>query len=326
MYYYIFLILLLLFLILFIIYYFFNNIKFNFINNNDDLPILRNYNPSIIVKSKNNIYSYIINNEDDDIIMTFRNNLDFSFYNSKIYICNYLLKYNTINNIQLIQHNYSKTFEDSRLFSFNNNLYLSMTDVIIDNNILTPKMIVMNYDTKTLYINNYLNNIKNKLKWEKNWQYFEHNNKFYLLYSIQPFIIYEINNTTFDIIDIVVNYKWNNFNNFKLRCSTPPIFLNNVFYILSHYYYYKNNIKYYNVIIITFNENFKIINYTINPIFDNNKAIIYYPCGFIYNKIDNNFIISCGIDDKFISIIKINKFILDVKLYLSTFYKILKIK
>ena len=65
---------------------------------------------------------------------------------------------------------------------------------------------------------------------------------------------------------------------------------------------------------MTFDENFNILNYTLYPLYDNTKYKIVYSTGFIYNKLDNNFIILSGIEDKYLNLIKVNKRLLDIQL------------
>ena len=298
-------------LIIFICFYFIyknNIIGFPYCYNltNKNSPPDNNFNPGIIVYD-NNRYTNIIKTNNYSCKVIFRNEEYKLSHNSKIYESNFdINKYNLYDIKLKFDSNYG--YEDPRFFVFDNKLYISMTK--INKNVFIPKVVVVDYDNNIEYNFPYLNNIKGITHPEKNWQFFQYLNKYYLLYSISPFIIYEIDRN-FNIIKKIKETNWNHKYVDNLRCSAPPIFINGVFYCIIHSFDIK---KLYNTYFITFNENFDILGYTLYPLFDYNKYKIIFSTGFIYNKLNNNFIILSGVEDKYINLIKVNKTLLDIQL------------
>jgi len=268
-----------------------------------------NFNPGIIIY-ENNKYTNIITTNNFNCKVLFRNcenNLEYS----KIYECNYdINKYNLYDIKLKYDININYCYEDPRLFVLNNKLYISMTK--LNKNGLIPKMVVVDYANNIEYNFPYLNNIKGIDHIEKNWQFFQYLNKYYLLYSIYPFIIYEIDKN-FNIIKKIKETVWKHKYVEILRCSAPPIFINGVFYCIVHSFDFDIK-KIYNTYFITFNENFDILGYTLYPLYDNNKYYIIFSTGFLYNKLNNSFIILSGVEDKYINLVKVNKILLDIQL------------
>lgn len=320
----IFLLIIYIVLIFFYILYKKNIIGFPFCYNitNINSPPYLNYNPGIIIY-ENNKYSNIIRTNNYICKVAFRNE-EFRFTNSKIYEGTFdINKYNLFD-IKLkydVYYNFNDPrfyyYEDPKFFVFDNKLYVSMTK-ITKNNLFIPKNVVLEYDNENSieYNFDYLNNIKGIYNREKNWQFFQNLNKYYLLYSIYPFIIYEIDKN-FNVIQKVKEVNWEHKYQKILRCNAPPIFINGIFYCIIHSY----NNGFYNTYFMTFNENFDILGYTLYPLFDNNKYRIIFSTGFIYNKLDNNFIILSGVDDKYMNLVKVNKRLLDIQLnIINKFY------
>jgi hypothetical protein len=274
--------------------------NYSYILKNKNFPPGNNFNPGIIIY-ENNKYTNIITTNNYNCKVIFRN--EESKFDSKIYECNCDINKLYLYNIKL-KYDINNCYEDPRFFVFNNKLYISMTKL---NKIeFIPKMVVVDYDNNIEYNFPYLNNIKGIDHSEKNWQFFQYLNKYYLLYSIFPFIIYEIDKN-FNIIKKIKETIWKHKYVEILRCSAPPIFINGVFYCIVHSI--KNNL--YNTYFITFNENFDILGYTLYPLYDNNKYNIIFSTGFIYNKLNNSFIILSGVEDKYINLLKVNKRLLD---------------
>jgi hypothetical protein len=280
---------------------------------NKNSPPDNNFNPGIIIY-ENNKYTNIITTNNYNCKVVFRNEEYKLSYNSKIYECNFDINKYNLYDIKL-KYDINNGYEDPRLFAFNNKLYISMTK--INKNVFIPKVVVVDYDNNIEYNFPYLNNIKGINHPEKNWQFFQYLNKYYLLYSIFPLIIYEIDKN-FNIIKKIKETIWKHKYVENLRCSAPPIFINGVFYCIVHSFDVK---KLYNTYFITFNENFDILGYTLYPLYNNNKYNIIFSTGFIYNKLNNNFIILSGIEDKYINLVKVNKRLLYIQLnFINKFY------
>lgn len=263
------------------------------------------YNPGIIIY-ENNKYTNIITTNNYNCKVVFRNEEYYLSYKNKIYECNCDINNYNLYDIKL-KYDINNCYQDPRFFVFNNKLYISMTKL----NKILPKMVVVDYDNNIEYNFPYLNNIKGIDHAEKNWQFFQYLNKYYLLYSIYPFIIYEIDKN-FNIIKKIKETIWKHKYVEILRCSAPPIFINGVFYCIVHSF--DINSSKYNTYFITFNEKFDILGYTLYPLYDNNIYNIIFSTGFIYNKLNNNFIIFSGVEDKYINLVEVNKRLLDIQL------------
>jgi hypothetical protein len=262
-----------------------------------------NFNPGIIIY-ENNKYTNIITTNNYNCKVIFRN-YEYNSADSTIYECNCDINKYNLYDIKL-KYDIHYCYEDPRFFVFNNKLYISMTK--LNKNNFIAKIVVVDYNNNIEYNFSYLNNIKGIEHSEKNWQFFQYLNKYYLLYSIFPFIIYEIDKN-FNIIKKIKETIWKHKYVEILRCSAPPIFINGVFYCIVH----SINRKY-NTYFITFNKKFDILGYTLYPLYDNNIYNIIYSTGFIYNKLNNSFIILSGVEDKYINLIKVNKRLLDIQL------------
>lgn len=268
-----------------------------------------NFNPGIIIY-ENNKYTNIITTNNYICKVIFRN-YEYNSADSNIYECNCDINKYNLYDIKL-KYDIHYCYEDPRFFVFNNKLYISMTK--LNKNNFIAKIVVVDYDNNIEYNFPYLNNIKGIEHAEKNWQFFQYLNKYYLLYSIFPFIIYEIDKN-FNIIKKIKETIWKHKYVKILRCSAPPIFINGVFYCIVHSFYI-NEIynRIYNTYFITFNKNFDILGYTLYPLYDNNIYNIIFSTGFIYNKLNNSFIILSGVEDKYINLIIVNKRLLDIQL------------
>ena len=264
-----------------------------------------NFNPGIIIY-ENNKYTNIITTNNYICKVIFRN-YEYNSADSNIYECNCDINKYNLYDIKL-KYDINYCYEDPRFFVFNNKLYISMTK--LNKNNFIAKIVVVDYDNNIEYNFPYLNNIKGIEHTEKNWQFFQYLNKYYLLYSIFPFIIYEIDKN-FNIIKKIKETIWKHKYVKILRCNAPPIFINGVFYCIVHSCDIN---RIYNTYFITFNKNFDILGYTLYPLYDNNIYNIIFSTGFIYNKLNNSFIILSGVEDKYINLITVNKRLLDIQL------------
>ena len=182
---YIFLIILILIFLISLYYSKKNILGFSLCYNltNKNLPPDYNFNPGIIIY-ENNKYSNIIKTNNYNCKFVFRNNQYNSYYyNSKIYEANFDINKYNLYNIKL-KYNNNYGYEDPRLFSFDNKLFISMTK--LNKTTLISKVVVLEYDNESNieYNFNYLNNIKGINHKEKNWQFFQHYNKYYILYVL----------------------------------------------------------------------------------------------------------------------------------------------
>lgn len=164
---------------------------------------------------------------------------------------NLLLEFDNINNKiinqkNIIMNNIStniaeQRFEQFRIFLHNNQIYsnhsfITPMENLKDNNVdgnIFDRVALSILDVESGYLN-ILNKISSLDKinihyFERNWSFYSVNNKIYLIYTIEPFIIFisEDNGLTFNMVhQLNYNIKWQNYisnNNVKFRNSCNPI-------------------------------------------------------------------------------------------------------
>ena len=271
--------------------------NFKFLRHN--LPFGFNCNAGLIVKSKKK-YSYTIQYEKDQILICFRNNvLPGYITSSKTYICE-LDKYFNVKKAKPL-YVVADDYEDGRLFCLQNDLFLSASKNLKD---YVTKQDVIRLRDKAFFRSS-LNNIKGKFHTEKNWQFFEWNSRCYVIYSVMPLTIYELDQD-FEVRKLIVSHKWLRKDGIELRCSTPPVYVAGAFYMVVHSIDYRSYM-------LMFSADFNSLACTTYPICESArcKYYIYFPCGLLYDERVNNFIISIGINNRRIGIMKMSKHEID---------------
>lgn len=231
--------------------------------------------PSLLILNVDAKYTTVINNKNDKILLVYKEN-----ENGLIYYT-----YLDVNNCQVIKNdnNYLKMLydlkgiEDPQLFSFKYRLYLKSK--------INDDLRILSLQTKKTY----LSNINEAV-------FFSFNNKYYALTSLNPLIIYELDDNTFIInnkID-VLNHKFETYKTLKM--TTTPINNNNILYIIG--IDEKEKIQLISLNLTTFSD-IRIIDTNIK--IENNN----YPTGFIYNNLTKQFYICITINNK-IKILKYN--------------------
>jgi hypothetical protein len=212
-------------------------------------------NPSIIGYTNNGIYTNIIKNKKDKILITFvndNNDLNATFlYSSTFQIIDK-------NNISTIINN--NPLPPSLLFAFNFNLCLAMEKKIFS------------LFSKLTYSIKYTD-----------FSFFSFQNEYFIISSLSPLIINKIN-TNFHILNEIININWND--DISINIKSNPIFINGFFWIIG-----TNDNNLFFIIFDIINK--KIINFfKINIYFNICKGLIYnsYNETFIipvikYNKI-----------------------------------------
>lgn len=172
---------------------------------------------------------------------------------------------NTINEEKM------EKFEDFRHFTFNYKQYITHTH-IKNTNISTAISEISNFNISKTYVPEILNFQLKKI--EKNWSYLEYNHNLFLIYSINPFIVFKMTNNLFEF-ELFKNIKHNifasKFSSAFLSNSINPIDINeNYFYHIIHFNGGNKTYKHYSLLI---NKNTllpeKISKY---PIFEKNNC------------------------------------------------------
>jgi hypothetical protein len=276
----------------------YTNKKIKIININKKLFIKNNFNPSIIFEC-NGVYTNIIDEiyPECNIIMSYRSSEAQYDLFSKIYI----KKKNKITyskdsdelNIIIDDVNYqyigsdNNGYEDSRFCIIKNNLFLLYS--VFNSNPLNIKVdqVISNY-------NNYNNQLSlrglklNKI--EKNWILFENNNQIFLIYNFLPKLtIYSVDNNNYCKLFMEKVYDTP-----IIRGGVTPILVDDIFYFFGHT---QKNRKYFLTVTIMKKNNFEIIGYNCDLLFNVITTKIVYCRGALYIKSLKRFILSVGIND-----------------------------
>jgi hypothetical protein len=276
-----------LFLIFFVFYYNKKDKNNNLIIIEDNLTKGINKYPSLLILNNEAKYTNIIKNKNDKILLTYKNN-DENIYYSYLNLDNCQIVNDNENDNEPYKLINEKNLNNSRLFSFNYMLFLSSN---YENKVKITSIQTFNSFESNL---NLINTYKNK-----DWCFFSYKNKFYVIYSISPFIIYEIEEKTFDIISKVIHQEWIHE---ELQLGTTPVLIGKKFYMVA---ILPNN----KMIFVVFNAfDFKLYAYSNEYICEDDKCTsnIYIPFGLVYNKLNNFFYISINIENYKIGILKIN--------------------
>jgi len=180
--------------------------------------------------------------------------------------------FNEIHFKYLYPTNYNSKYigiEDIRLFNFNDDIYFIG---IFYNQELEKKQIVSN---KYMYSNDYYPIIinltfKTDFKWEKNWVFFNNNDKLNIVYKWYTIYICEINyeNQQLNLIQTIDNLP-SIFKDF--RGSTNGLhFDNKIWFIVHQQNSIINNIKSYVHNFVVFDKNMKLLGYSKTFKFENN--------------------------------------------------------
>lgn len=142
---------------------------------------------------------------------------------------------------------------------------------------------------------------------QKNWTFFEEIDIIHILYNIMPFEVYLWDQN--DEYCILTNRTWHHPErpNLKLRGGTPPIKINSVYYTFVHSTDYE-------VYCLTFHPStLAVISVSRDPLLPNRgkKQDIHFPCGCLWNAIEQTFYISLGVDDIKLCFFSIEKYALD---------------
>lgn len=195
---------------------------------------------------------------------------------------------------------HNEQIEDPRAFIFDDKIHLGCA--VFNYETVTQRIYQLNRD---LSFNSVVSHkIPHLQKWEKNWTYFANkDNRLLCLYSLDPFCI--IDAFTGEIVkkyNFSWNWKWGD-----VRGGTTPILINGMYYTFFHSHVLQNNIRIYYVGVTMFDsDTLEIKKVSKLPMFRGDKNFgtlkgyphgdfVIFPMGSVYK--DNEFLISCGIND-----------------------------
>lgn len=186
---------------------------------------------------------------------------------------------NIVKSIKLDVIGEYKRVEDFRLFQHKNKLY-SNHILIGDDRKIYPVISEINLEEKTLSVVGKVN-IDTELKEvEKNWIFFEKEEKLYLIYSVNPMVVYEVfleDLSSKEVKNQTFNIEWSKEG--YISSSTNPIKVSDDRYIMG--IHSRDRYKIYHQGFLVFDNDFNIINCSKEPYlsggdFDGiNKNVIY---------------------------------------------------
>lgn len=212
----------------------------------------------------------------------------------------------------------SHTHEDAKLVSFKGNIYVSyVTDVSYKCGNYNACMEIGKLSPKEQIQTSFRPNIndnKNKDALQKNWLFFEKDEKFLVISTIDPMVVYDATGDLNNPKGIIRKEKAIKDWPFgQIRCSTTPIWIEEENKYLSFFHSHiltTDGIREYFLGALLFDNDFNITNYTKKPLFVSTPHVKRYlyantilPYGCILQN--DQLILSVGINDKAAAIMKL---------------------
>lgn len=209
----------------------------------------------------------------------------------------------------------NEQIEDPRAFIFNDKIHLGCA--IFNYDTVVQRIYQLNDD---LSFNSIVEHkIPHLQQWEKNWSYFvDKDGRLLCLYSLDPFCVKDV--FTGKIVkqySVNWNWKWGN-----IRGGTNPVLINGSYYTFFHSNTETNNTRIYYVGVAIFDSDTLELKYfSKSPICRGDKQLgtikdyphdnhVIFPMGVVFKE--NEFVISCGINDYKTGILTFNKDVISV--------------
>jgi hypothetical protein len=185
------------------------------------------FNASLIGIKKDGTYTSYKSNEDSLIICPSISDTKHSISDMSLFLFD--LNYNIIKNLESINSTPPWSRDNSRLFLYNKDVYLSSNYIIGNsNNNIISKVSYLNItkseDVITPLYGGNLHNIARR-NLEKNWQFFEHDSKLLSIYSYTPWNIIDCTDST--NVKSIINCSMQMPYDINFHMGTPPIKFNN---------------------------------------------------------------------------------------------------
>jgi hypothetical protein len=255
-------------------------------------------NPGMIVRHGDDTWDYVIRKDDPKqrLFVCFRR----CFLSVPIRNQTWMYELCAIGRPRMLLND--SRLEDARLFSYDQQLYASV-DMIVDMQFNTKQVVVpirLN-NIRPKIIKSSLNDYVSNIQTEKNWQFFEDHGKKYVVYTVQPLRIFELVGHDLRPVRKVAEQQWTAPDKSTLRCGTPPVFIHDRFYMVTHS-------KDYKMYIVTFDRSFRMIGCTRGSLINNLPGhYIHFPCGLVYDERKDTFLVSTGINNKQLAILEVQK-------------------
>ena len=256
-------------------------------------------NPGLIVRHADGTWDYVLRTNDPEqrLFACFRRCTLMAPVWNQTCLCELDTKtHGVINGPSVILSD--PRLEDARLFQYRRQLFASV-DTLQDVLMNTKQVVApINFrNTRPKVIKSNLNNYVSESQTEKNWQFFEHDNRMYVIYSVQPFRVFELQD--FDSKRKVADHEWS-LGHVHARGGTPPVRLGKQWYMVTHSKDYKMRA-------VTFDDSFRITKCTNKPLLNLPGHYIHFPCGLVYDERKDAFLVSTGINNKQVGILTVQK-------------------
>jgi len=262
-----------------------------------------NFNGSLIVKNMQDNYSFVITDQSDKIYLLYRSNYHKFDITSDLIFTQIINKgdgyiVNDQSQYSIVSLNLKR--EDPRFFIYNGTPWYSYTYV--------DKNIKVCYSQLNRNDNNYLSICENSIN-EKNWVFFSHLNALYVIRYFNPMVIYKIDNLFFRTpllitrqIDYIDRYQND------IRGGTQPVFINGYYYHIVHtkdYHMVLGRFQFTDTDTVSVNP--YVYEYSDSYLLEKKgNEKIHYPCGLLYDEMNDQLICSYGINDESIDILYIS--------------------
>ena len=247
------------------------------------------------------------------LFRTFR--VDNNMLSRITYLCEIDNNFNIISSYNIIDNNDNvvDVYEDSRLFIYNDKLYVNFIRYYHNYNSFRNSFRVdfanifpgNKIKDKDIYTPNITNNGK-AISSQKNWLFFEKNNELHIIYSLDPMmIVYKSVSRDLKKWKKIIKKKGISWDYGEIRSSTTPIFIKKYNKYISFFHSHLKTKDYYReyfIGVFFFDDEYNIINYTKNPLLIStseikksylSKCILPYGC----IELNNNIILTVGVND-----------------------------
>lgn len=137
------------------------------------------------------------------------------------------------------------------------------------------------------------------LRWEKNWSFFEADQKLFCVYEYCPLAVYEVNGSTTSLVQV---HRWTlPPGPRELRGGAPPVVVDGDMFLFLHCTKYDVY-----ALVLDPTRPFNIRQVPKEPLLQHPKRV-FFPCGVLYEPATQTFLVTMGIDDRFIGVLRRTK-------------------
>jgi hypothetical protein len=134
--------------------------------------------------------------------------------------------------------------------------------------------------------------------YEKNWGFFSVASHLFVLYSVQPFVVYNVTTAPVKLTDV----EWSLGSvDVSMRGGAPPVLVDDHWYAFVH----THNVRYSTFVVQFSNFDFQPIAVSMAPVMLTSSDLVF-ACGALFVTVERAWYVSLGVDDRFMQIVKIS--------------------